>query len=96
MTTLIQNYLTIAGIAHRRVNTLREMIDEDRSNFPNGDQVFYASELASCESIVLAIKAILAVQFRVLDFRQDGTALARTPATLWHSVKDDERVISEQ
>lgn len=95
MTHPISGYLTIAGIAQRRAQELREEIAEDRHNFPNGDQPTCASELASCEVIISAVRILLSARLRLLDFKPNGRAIAQTPPSVWELVAEEERLLAE-
>ncbi|WP_143274196.1 hypothetical protein [Bradyrhizobium canariense] len=51
-------YVSIAGLAHRQAQELREAVANGPQHFPNGEQTFLASEISCCEAVVASMQAI--------------------------------------
>lgn len=80
--TELAAYLSIAGLAHRRLCALSTAIENDRQQFPSGEQITLATEVASCEAIISTIRSVLAGRHCILEFSEDGKARARVPFSL--------------
>lgn len=91
----LSSYLSIAGLAHRQITELRETAADGPQHFPTGEQTFLASEIACSEAIIASIRAILALHFRVLEFSNDGRAVARIPPALLELMDEEEITIFE-
>ena len=71
-------YLSIAGIAHRRLFRLRDSVTNDAP--PSSEQVTLALEIACCEAIIGTIKATLASQHHILEFSEERKARVHSPS----------------
>ena len=75
--------LTIAGIAHRRLQALNRQTKSQRGTFPNGsDNLDVPQEAAMCESMIATMRGLLAVSLLELSFTSKGRAIAKAPDAL--------------
>ncbi|MBB4395090.1 hypothetical protein [Bradyrhizobium sp. ERR14] len=80
---LINDYLTIAGIAYRRKLEVDSTIQANPGAFPSGpDDTQWTGELSICEAIIANVRALLSVQLLQLEFTSEGRARAVTPDAL--------------
>lgn len=84
----LSQYLSIAGLAWRRAAELRSA-QASEEQFPEGDQTFTASEVATCEAVVSCMKGVLALHYRLLEFSPEGRAIARIPEKLCDLITED-------
>lgn len=68
----LSDYLSITGIAHRRLFRLRDTVANDAPS-PR-DQATLTLEIACCEAIIGTVKATLASQHYVLEFSEERKA----------------------
>jgi hypothetical protein len=94
--TELSSYLSIAGLAHRQASELRDAVANGPGQFPNGEQTFLASEIACCEAILASVQAVLALNFRVLEFSRQGKAVARIPPALLREMSEQNATIVEK
>lgn len=89
ITTYIEEYLTIAGIAQRRIIELRSAAAASKDSYPSGpDDWELTQESATCEAIIANAKAMLSFHMLQLHFTTDGRATARAPKALRGSEHD--------
>jgi hypothetical protein len=80
---IIGSYLSIAGIAHRRIIEAESARGANKSAFPKGpDDLHLVQEIAVCEAIIGNARALLCAQMLQLEFSSSGRALARVPEAL--------------